>query len=94
MLKFVLGIALLFSTVFATEVERITSKYVSDAKTINCETILKTNDKELIAKSGCCSHHGGVCGCNSGRVVCCDNTYSPTCICKGGEPLEDIKPNI
>lgn len=30
---------------------------------------------------GCCSHHGGVCGCKGGRKVCCDNTFSPTCTC-------------
>jgi len=28
-----------------------------------------------VARSGCCSWHGGVCGCSSqGRAVCCDNT--------------------
>lgn len=34
-----------------------------------------------IARSGCCSWHGGVCGCIGGRVVCCDGTFSPTCTC-------------
>lgn len=35
------------------------------------------------ATSGCCSHHGGVCGCDSsvGRQTCCDGTYSPSCTC-------------
>lgn len=34
------------------------------------------------AKSGCCSHHGGVAGCNSsGRQICNDGTLSPTCTC-------------
>lgn len=32
-------------------------------------------------KRGCCSHHGGVCGCQGGRAVCCDGTLSPTCGC-------------
>lgn len=33
-------------------------------------------------RRGCCSHHGGVCGCSSsGRAVCCDNTLSPSCGC-------------
>ena len=38
-----------------------------------------------IARRGCCSHHGGVCGCNEAtdRVICCDGTYSPTCTCSG-----------
>ncbi len=35
----------------------------------------------VIANSGCCSHHKGVCGCSDGRAVCCDNTLSPTCGC-------------
>lgn len=30
-------------------------------------------------KTGCCSSHGGVCGCNGGRLVCCDGEMSPTC---------------
>ena len=30
---------------------------------------------------GCCSHHGGVCGCNAGRAVCCDGKLSPSCPC-------------
>lgn len=36
----------------------------------------------VYAKSGCCSHHGGVAGCSAnGRQVCMDNTLSPTCTC-------------
>ena len=36
-----------------------------------------------IARSGCCSHHGGVCGCDSStdRIICCDGTLSPSCKC-------------
>ena len=30
---------------------------------------------------GCCSWHGGECGCSNGRDVCCDGSYSPTCTC-------------
>lgn len=32
-------------------------------------------------RSGCCSRHGGVCGCSGGRSKCCDGTLSPTCQC-------------
>jgi hypothetical protein len=37
----------------------------------------------LEAKSGCCSHHGGVCGCDSstGHQRCCDGRDSPSCGC-------------
>ncbi len=32
---------------------------------------------------GCCSHHGGVRGCdsNSGKLLCNDGTLSPSCRC-------------
>ena len=33
------------------------------------------------AGQGCCSWHGGQCGCSAGQVVCCDGQYSPTCGC-------------
>jgi hypothetical protein len=32
-------------------------------------------------RPGCCSHHGGVCGCSNGTALCCDRTLSPTCGC-------------
>ena len=35
-----------------------------------------------LEKRGCCSWHSGVCGCQNGRIVCCDGTHSPTCTCK------------
>ncbi len=36
------------------------------------------------ARQGCCSHHGGVqqCDTNNGRLLCNDNTYSPSCKCE------------
>ncbi len=36
-----------------------------------------------VERAGCCSHHGGVCGCNSylGKLRCCDGTTSPSCGC-------------
>jgi hypothetical protein len=39
--------------------------------------------KNTEARSGCCSHHGGVCGCDTsvGTQVCCDGSYSPSCGC-------------
>jgi hypothetical protein len=35
-------------------------------------------------RQGCCSWHGGVCGCDelSGRLICCDGTLSPSCTCR------------
>ncbi len=36
-----------------------------------------------IARSGCCSHHGGVAGCDSatGHARCADGSDSPSCGC-------------
>lgn len=50
--------------------------------------------KEEMARSGCCSWHGGVCGCYLGRVVCCDGTFSPSCLCNRDSIKEvtDSKP--
>ena len=34
-------------------------------------------------KGGCCSGHGGVCGCTKyGKQRCCDGTLSKTCKCR------------
>jgi hypothetical protein len=35
----------------------------------------------IVAGQGCCSWHGGECGCEDGRDKCCDGTLSPTCTC-------------
>ena len=32
-------------------------------------------------RRGCCSHHGGVCGCGGTKALCCDGTLSKTCGC-------------
>ncbi len=34
-----------------------------------------------VERSGCCSWHGGVCGCSGGRALCCDGVLSPSCGC-------------
>lgn len=45
-------------------------------------------DMQSSSKSGCCSWHGGVCGCRAGRVICCDGEESPSCTCHGPTPSE------
>lgn len=35
----------------------------------------------IVMGQGCCSWHGGECGCKGGRDVCCDGTLSPSCTC-------------
>lgn len=37
--------------------------------------------QDIVYARGCCSHHGGVCGCSYGRAQCCDGTLSPSCGC-------------
>ena len=34
-----------------------------------------------VERRGCCSHHGGVCGCEKGRALCCEKRLSPSCGC-------------
>ncbi len=52
-----------------------------------CSDVLSTDE---LAKRGCCSWHGGVCGCKGGRAVCCDGSYSPSCGCEAGtEEIQD-----
>lgn len=33
-------------------------------------------------QQGCCSHHGGVCGCSGHTTMCCDGAASPSCHCR------------
>ena len=38
--------------------------------------------EKCLAGQGCCSWHGGQCGCTPyGEVRCCDGTTSPSCRC-------------
>jgi hypothetical protein len=58
------------------------------------DSILKSRDTSLASEPdftngdllmgrGCCSHHGGQSHCSkSGRWVCMDGTFSPTCRCR------------
>lgn len=60
----------------------------SFAEDKSCEQLIKENaTQEQLAQRGCCSWHGGVCGCTGGRARCCDGKLSPTCGCHG----DDIK---
>lgn len=44
---------------------------------------LAGQDMTLAARSGCCSNHGGVCGCDKAKqkLRCCDGRLSPSCGC-------------
>jgi hypothetical protein len=45
------------------------------------------------AKSGCCSRHGGVAGCNTatGYQLCKDNSSSPSCKCEAKTGVTPVK---
>jgi hypothetical protein len=50
--------------------------------TFVCSKAKTKNQIPMLTRRGCCSHHGGVCGCGpGGRQQCCDGTLSPTCTC-------------
>ena len=58
----------------------------------SCEDRLTQADQsadERIGKRGCCSHHGGVCGCGGVRLQCCDGTLSPSCRCDRPDAQDD-----
>jgi len=44
------------------------------------------------ARRGCCSWHGGVDSCDerTGRIVCRDGTYSPSCTCDMEQPTMEM----
>ena len=53
------------------------------------------NVEMVLAKRGCCSHHGGEAGCNEyGRTICKDNTLSPSCTCTPTKVIEKTAPII
>ena len=53
----------------------------------SCENRLATADQSAderireLGRRGCCSWHGGVCGCGGPRLLCCDGSLSPSCPC-------------
>ncbi|QJT08977.1 hypothetical protein [Oceanidesulfovibrio marinus] len=51
------------------------------ANATTCKEARSAQHGPVIAGRGCCSWHGGQCGCENGRVKCCDGTLSPTCRC-------------
>ena len=67
------------SNVLAAEVAVKKSFEQAASQDINC--LNNSFHTQETARRGCCSHHGGVCGCSGGRQICCDNSFSPSCTC-------------
>ena len=52
------------------------------AVTLSASGPICPNTGAPMGKSGCCSHHNGVCGCDGrGMQRCCDGASSPSCQC-------------
>ncbi|ACH39023.1 hypothetical protein Gbem_2010 [Citrifermentans bemidjiense Bem] len=84
---FVSAVVLSAGTAFAAELPPVLTApqisavitAVTPDKTEICNAT--SAEKDEIGRRGCCSWHGGVCGCSGGSVVCCDGSYSPSCTC-------------
>lgn len=79
----ILTLCLLISLVFASVAlagEPIPAHQTATNAT-TCQETRSIQHGPVIAGRGCCSWHGGQCGCENGRVKCCDGSLSPTCRC-------------
>jgi len=74
------GIAVIMS-LGANAQTNCAEKSISGLSEILSSQSVKINSSKDEARSGCCSHHSGVCGCNFGTIQCCDGTASPSCGC-------------
>lgn len=54
-----------------------------------CPQQESVSSENQVARRGCCSHHGGVCGCGGITLRCCDGTNSPSCGCHAPDPTID-----
>jgi hypothetical protein len=85
-----IAITLLASIQIASATEDAEAKTAAPDKT-QCGSLQSSGaSKDLLAQSGCCSHHDGVCGCSGTMVMCCDNSFSPSCRCNKEEPIHNI----
>ncbi|WP_297813142.1 hypothetical protein [uncultured Helicobacter sp.] len=76
-------VALLFSTLLsanAIDSPKETKENLVKISPYSQKEICVANITD-VNRRGCCSRHGGVCGCEGKRVKCCDDTLSPTCKC-------------
>lgn len=66
-----------------TKQREITTHIIALPKDNKCQRVeAKAQSPIQVAGQGCCSYHGGECGCSfSGHVQCCDGNTSPSCGC-------------
>ena len=89
-----LGLLLIFAVAFAlasgpaTAGKPQTQQTIEQAhhKSERCQGLNASGlEPVLLAQSGCCSWHKGVCGCLDGHAACCDGTLSPSCGCRSDD---------
>lgn len=80
--SFCLLLTMLTSSAWAEEPSR---EKASTSPSWVCTEQVESDGTLSFAGRGCCSHHKGQCGCEGGRVVCCDGTLSPSCRCEKDE---------
>lgn len=80
MLRFLVVLLVMLGTAYAADLKATLPASGMPQEVIKCTT-LSALDKTAVERSGCCSHHGGVCGCSGGRQQCCDGALSPSCTC-------------
>jgi hypothetical protein len=76
---------LLFPFVLTAPVLAADERALASGAAGQCDT-LAAAAPEILARRGCCSWHGGVCGCSGARVKCCNGGLSPSCTCKDATP--------
>ena len=78
---------LIVSVLSSVSVLIVTPVLFSSGKQAIDQQLVEEDPAGPVARSGCCSWHGGVCGCNYyGRVECCDGTTSSSCTCNAPTP--------
>ena len=83
MKKIIITVLAFTAITFANTNNEHNSKATANNLT-NIQTVCTIDTTKIleIERSGCCSWHGGVDGCDyNGRVVCNDGSLSPSCTC-------------
>lgn len=70
-------VSLVFMTVSASASDLVADCFRKDGAEINSSSSVPARS-EIFEQQGCCSWHGGVCGCSiiTGRATCCDGATS------------------
>jgi len=90
MLRFLLVFLVGLGSAYAGDVENNLTVDAAPTEAVLCVKRMDEATVKITKCQGCCSRHGGVCGCNkvTGNVWCCDGSFSPGCGClKDGDKV-------